>query len=587
LLLGAVALIPFVCAVAVRTGRTDLPVGDYALMDLRVRDVWSTDVPLVGSYSRFGWNHPGPAVFYALAPISGVFGTPAWATSVASALTQGLVVAGIASVAWRAGGLRLVTATLAFVGLAYGAAGPTMILDAWNPNVAYPLFILFLLVVWVLATGHPRALLGVALVGTVLVQAHVGYLPLVLAGTACALVLAARRVHTWRAWRRGLAWSVAGVAVLWIPAVIHELVYPSNVRALVDSLTDSEQPNLGARTAARVLADEFRVPPPWLGGSNRLDEFANTVVGASPWWLLLPALLLVAAVLAVRYRARRGAVELLVLTVVLAVVGFAALARVIGLAERYVFYWRVPLALLVVFASVWCITTGLGLDRRRSATRAAGIALAGIVVFASVTLSFRIVRTDDTSDAERLTRAALDAVTPSARTARVLVRDADVPLIGIERALVNELDREGVPVKIDAGLGYQFGFSREATLEEVDEVWYVVEQGQTASVMTALPGARVLWSASPLGDRDEEALRAGQRALWAALENAGRDDLYFQLHSPLVAFVLEGIPGVDLATLQRVAELNQVVEASGGCRCAVVAFDAADLAGAEPVIPRQ
>src|SRR3712207_8448963 len=30
---------------------------DWALLEVRVRDVGSSETPLVGAYSRFGWNH--------------------------------------------------------------------------------------------------------------------------------------------------------------------------------------------------------------------------------------------------------------------------------------------------------------------------------------------------------------------------------------------------------------------------------------------------------------------------------------------------------------------------------------------------
>ena len=561
--LTLVAVLPFVVAIVMRAGRHDVPVGDFALMDLRIRDVWSSDIPLVGAYSRFGWNHPGPSVYYAIAPVSGVFGTPAWATIVGNALAQGFVVAVIAIVAWRTGGLARLLAALAFVGLAYGATGPSMVLEAWNPNVAYPLFLLFVLLAWVCATGHPRAAIGIALVGSVLVQAHVGYLPLVGAASVCALAFCiARAGAAWTRWRTVVLWSAIGLFVLWLPPIINEFVHRSNFRALADSLSDSSEPSLGSRNAARILAEEFRVPPPWLGGHHRLDDFANTVTGASPWWLVLPLTLLVVAVGATLYRRRRGSVELLALTLTLTLVGFVALTRVIGAAERYVFYWRVPIALLVVFTCVWCVWIAIDLDRFALARQLAGIGLAAIVVIASVTLSIRIVNTDNVSPEERITREALaaidDRVDGSPRP-RILVRDADVPLIGIERALVNELDRDGVPVKVDDGLGFQFGYSRTARPEDVDEVWYVVENGQSLSLLADLPGAEVLWNASPL-DADEEAeLQAGQRELFAAVQDAGRPDLFFRLQSPLVGFALEGIEGVNPETLQRVADLNSKV----------------------------
>ena len=43
-----------------------IPVGDEALIEMRVRDV-PGHMPLLGVYSRFGWSHPGPLQFLLLA----------------------------------------------------------------------------------------------------------------------------------------------------------------------------------------------------------------------------------------------------------------------------------------------------------------------------------------------------------------------------------------------------------------------------------------------------------------------------------------------------------------------------------------
>ncbi len=418
LVLTVVALVPFIVAIATRAGHKYVPVGDFALMDLRVRDVWSSEIPLVGAYSRFGWNHPGPAAYYLLAPVSGLTGTAAWGTLVANALVQAVIVAAIAYVAWRTGGIARLVAALAFMGLAYGAMGPSMVLDAWNPNVAFPMFPLFVLLAWVLATGKPRALVFTVIAASILVQAHVGYLPLVVAAGICALVFAFRHAgHAWTTWKRPALWALLAFVIVWIPPVLQEFVHESNLRPLADSLTSSSEPTLGTREAARILAEEFEIPPPWLGGHHELNPITNTVDGASPAWLLIPAALLAGGWIAARHRRRPGSLELLAITTTLAVVGFLALTRVLGAAERYVFYWRVPLALLIVFSSIWSIWIALDLDRNRIANQVAGIALALVVVIASITLSVRIGQTDRISPSEAVARAAISAVEPKLSSA--------------------------------------------------------------------------------------------------------------------------------------------------------------------------
>jgi hypothetical protein len=61
----ALALIPIaVSIVRVVAQHHFAPNGDVALIELRVRDVGTSHTPLVGSYQRYGWNQPGPLLFY-------------------------------------------------------------------------------------------------------------------------------------------------------------------------------------------------------------------------------------------------------------------------------------------------------------------------------------------------------------------------------------------------------------------------------------------------------------------------------------------------------------------------------------------
>ena len=111
------ALAPYLVVVATRFGHSYTPEGDNGTIDLRVRDVWSLHPPLVGPYSTFGWNHPGPLLFYALAIPSLLSGFAAWGTQVGGALLQGLAVAWLAWLAWRRGRLPLLAVTMVGVGL--------------------------------------------------------------------------------------------------------------------------------------------------------------------------------------------------------------------------------------------------------------------------------------------------------------------------------------------------------------------------------------------------------------------------------------------------------------------------------------
>ncbi len=478
-------------------------------------------------------------------------------------------------------------ASLAFVGLAYGATGPSMVLNAWNPNVAYPLFLLFVLLAWVFTTGHPRALVGIALVGSVLVQAHIGYLPLVAAASRPRSRSASRtRAPPGRAWRGPVQWSVLGLVLLWLPPVINEFVHPSNLHTLARSLTESGEPSLGTRSAGRILAEEFELPPPWLGGHHRLEGFGNTVVGASPWWLMVPALLLLGAVLAICVRRRRGIGRVAGLD------GDAHRRRLrrAGARHRRCRALRLllarTLALLVVFTFVWCVWLALDLDRfdARAATRgrrARGDRARRIGHAHDPDRGYPQREPGGTHHRDAL--AAVDGRVGA--TSRILVRDADIPLIGIERGDRQRVDRDGVPVKVDEGLGYQFGYSRTARPETVDEVWYVVELGQSLSLLADLPGAMVLWNTSPLSAAEEAELQAGQRELYPRCRTPGARPLL-----PLAVPVGRLRAARHRRRRSRNAATGRRPEFEGGgvgrLPLAIVAFDPADAAAAAAVLPR-
>lgn len=207
---------------ATRAGRSYVPVQDIALIDMRVRDVWSLDIPLVGPYSRLGWSHPGPLMYYLLAPLSLVTGGAAWATLVGSALLQGVAVARTAT-------------------------GPFMLLEAWNPHVAFPFFVPYLLQAW---------LIGAAFVASLLVQSHIGYLPLVIVIAAWALWRRRGDLHREGRRLRDLgAWRPAAIltAVLWFPPLLENAVRWPGVDRVAPPARD---PARGS-----VLGDETRPAP--------------------------------------------------------------------------------------------------------------------------------------------------------------------------------------------------------------------------------------------------------------------------------------------------------------------------------------
>ena len=211
-----VTLIPALTVIAKFAFRHVLLTGDFGIIDTRVRDVWSGPFPLLGPYS-FGWNHPGPLYYYALAPLDFLGRGAPWTVVIGGVLLQMTAVVLGARLAWKRGGLGLTLLILATFSLATLGATDRVLLDPWNPHVAMPFLVLFVLQVWSVTVGDRWQLLGAGIVGSFLVQTHVSYAPLVATGAVVmvgfVVVDTVRSHRPWVPWRTP-ALVTAGVA-LW------------------------------------------------------------------------------------------------------------------------------------------------------------------------------------------------------------------------------------------------------------------------------------------------------------------------------------------------------------------------------------
>ena len=184
---------PMVAAALSLVGRQWHPASDLAIELLQIDDVGGRHTPLTGAHSRYGWDHPGPWLFWLLAPFEWLFGATGVLVGVAVLNTAATV--GALVVARRLGGVTL-SALVAVVLLVLIQANDTdLFVNPWNPWVAVLPWFTYVLLAWALADGDIGVLPWLIGVGTFVVQAHVGYAPLV-AGAAIISGLLA-----WRSWR--------------------------------------------------------------------------------------------------------------------------------------------------------------------------------------------------------------------------------------------------------------------------------------------------------------------------------------------------------------------------------------------------
>ncbi|MEX1218640.1 MAG: hypothetical protein WEA11_09000 [Acidimicrobiales bacterium] len=370
-----------------------IPSGDWALLTLRVEDV-GIATPLVGPYSRFGWNHPGPLVYWLLAPPYHFFGNGPDALLTAAALLNALTVCAVGVVSWRRGRLPLVACTMIAVAVLLHAMGPTMIRDPWNPFLTLlPLFLIVLLAWSVLERDHWMWPV-LAFYTSFELQSHIGYLPILLSLSAVVILISWRQ----RSFRsllpdspRARWWvvgsSVAVVVACWFAVVVDQFVGTGNLGAIVRYfLSPGDQP-AGFGTALHLAADQLQFPAaPWLGRTE-LAGTDGALLGAGFAALFIPILAMAATLwLALRTRAFT-AVRFQCVAIASAFGGILATARVLGpLFDWIVRWWWVIACLwwLSIVWALWCVAmTHLRSSRLQRIATGALAAVALVIVLAA------------------------------------------------------------------------------------------------------------------------------------------------------------------------------------------------------------
>jgi len=591
-LLTFVSLAPVIVVVVTRAGRDYLPVDDLAVIDLRVRDVFTRLTPLVGPFSK-DFSHPGPLFFWALAVPSWLAGKAAWATLVGSALLMGVAIAASARVAWRVGGL---TAFLVAMGaLMLGLENGALFFQPWNPYAAIPFFTLYVLLAWSVLLHRWWNIVWLAVVGTFLVQTHVGYLVIVVGLLVVVAGVVGREcLRTTELVRQLVRPCIAGLVmliILWTPPIIQQVTEPSgNLSATADYVRDTSDASIGMSQGLGLFAAGFRWRPPWLGGSEA-QTFLHEVLPVSLWWLVIPVVLLGAAWLAQRHPPRTpwgaGPVDperpLLIVVSSTTVLGAIALAQIRPRVDAYLMLWRWPLAALLVVTSVLVVIRRLTIGRWL--LRGGGVLMAALIVMHSIQLAVDVASAprNRVAATEPMARAILDQLSADEIPDNAFfIESANSPVPGVFDAIVDDLDRHGAPVRLAASGRFKWG-DRVTTLDEVDTAWFVSTSGALNGQIAQMDSATVIAETSPLPAQLETELAHLQAEVWDRLDGANPRSaarVREVLDSSFPEFTVAD-EGIDLgpefrAQVARIAALNTRVKHSGGCRCSVIAVSPED-----------
>jgi hypothetical protein len=326
-----------------------VPTADHALLELLTRSTLEGHNAL-GPYSRFGFRHPGGAMFVWMAPFYALARHNFGGMVIAMVAFHAVLVATAVVIVQRVFG-RTSAWLAAIVALGFlGRFGLERFRDPWNPYwIVLPVAVVALAAV---AAWHGRArwpaVVAVA-AGTVAIQSHVGsaLVIVVLAGVAVGGTIASWRGGGRRAVIRALVPAIVVGAVLWIPPLVQD---PANLVHIARGLHTTDERSPGGGTAATLITAGLSWGPAPLG-----ERFGPASPFAAPIELR-PAELAVVVVMglvlaggAVAARRRRepvasvlvGAVPLLA-----AAVTFAAALRIRGEAYPYLFTSALGVSLL-------------------------------------------------------------------------------------------------------------------------------------------------------------------------------------------------------------------------------------------------
>jgi hypothetical protein len=502
----AAALLPLLVSaisMAVRVGTEYRPQADQAWIELQIRDIGHFPV-LLGPYSRFGWFHPGPLLYYVLWLPYRLTGSTSVSLVVAALVVNAAAVTGIALIAKRRGGLTLLLITLLLLGLLERSLGAQFLRDVWNPSITVLPLALLVFLAWTVSAGDVWAVPIAAGVATFLVQTHVSYglvVGTIALGAIVGLVVTQRRRGpASAARRRSYLWGAvitAGVlAVLWLPVLVQQLFRdPGNVGQLYHFFRDhGREQSYG--NAFHVVAQQLTVAPEWLRGAGKVNIYSGAVdlSGSTPVPLALLAL--VGATVIAWWR-DKVAWRLDVLVLAACAAGFVAVTRIVGEIFPYLVRWSWTLGMLAWLAIAWTVvvtfrTWAANYDhaRRQVNGRAVG-SVVGAVALALVVAGFAAITVVNTID-------AADAGNPDPYASAVdakllpplLARIPDGPGVVEIRStggegstwvgggLADELEKRGIDTRVAPSLEFAYGPDRVLDGERVKLVVLPLETAE-------------------------------------------------------------------------------------------------------------
>jgi hypothetical protein len=495
IVLALVPLLTSAVSMAVRVGTSYHPQADQAWIELQIRDIGHLPV-LLGPYSRFGWFHPGPLLYYVLWLPYRLTGSTSVSLVIGALVVNGIAVAGIALIARRRGGLTLLLVTLLLLGLLEHSLGPQFPRDVWNPSINVLPLALLVFLAWTASAGDVWAVPIAAGVATFLVQTHVSYG--LIAGTIVLGALVGLVVTEWRrrpasaarrrTYLRGGLISVVVLAVLWLPVVVQQVFRdPGNLGQLYHFFrSHGREQSYG--DAFHVMGQQLSLAPEWLRGSRPVSVFTGWVDRSGGMPVPVAFFALVAASVVAWWR-DKVAWRLNALVLTACVAGFVAVTRIVGEIFPYLVRWAWVLGMLTWVAVAWTVVVTYRAWAKNASAR---VRTVGRVALALVVAGFLVVTAINTVDAatagnpdaygSKYTHDLLPALlrhVPDGPGVVEIRTSGSAGSTWVGGGLADELEKHGIETRVEPGLRYPYGPDR---VVDGDKVKLVVRPTATDDI---------------------------------------------------------------------------------------------------------
>jgi hypothetical protein len=320
--------------------------GDVALELLRSRDVWG-HTPFVGPFSRYGWSHPGPALFFIFSIPAHFPINPSLALSLFSLILKWTPLATALIIILRKMGRTPAIVFAAFANL-FLLHHRDEIWTIWNPTIGLCLFILLVIAVCALP-DNSKTLVFSLFAGSILIQSHIGFVIPV----ATLILLAswkfflAQRKGQHRHWIRTLVVSGTLTSLLWLPPIFDSISGSGNLQDVFSFFVSDENgpsESVGLKYSIEIISNQLIPFSTWNGRSDLTA--GGQAASASVVWLVVTALffsyLLKITRKQITYKFRFP----LIVSGLLVITSIPTIARSSSPAFPYLFGWITAIALI-------------------------------------------------------------------------------------------------------------------------------------------------------------------------------------------------------------------------------------------------